>query len=161
MANRFFDRYIEGRDVVDYTPLLAEAGLILRKRNPGRAHLTAPPLTFQGGGGARVGGNVLFDTALYRAGVNRDDLIVSIDGVNVTSQEAFDQVLAKHTPGAQVALRYVRRSGEAVTTTLTFEEDPRIEIVPVEQTGGTMTAAQKAFRDRWLGAKAVVGAAKD
>jgi predicted metalloprotease with PDZ domain len=153
-ADTFFDRFIQGHDVVDYSPLLAEAGFILRKRNAGRAYLVAPPLGFQGGGGARVMGAVLFDTALYRAGVDRDDLIVSIDGVNVTTQEALDRVLARHKPGTEVPLRFVRRSGETVNTTLTFEEDPRIEIVTVESTGGTLTDAQQQFRERWLGSKA-------
>jgi predicted metalloprotease with PDZ domain len=152
-ADTFFDKYIQGHDVVDYVPLLAQAGLVVRKPNIGRAFLIAPGINFQGGGGARVTGAVLFDSALYKAGVDRDDLIVAIDGVNVTSQQAFEQVLARHKPGAQVALRYVRRSGETVNTTLTFEEDPRIEIIPIEQAGGTLTAEQKQFRDRWLGSK--------
>ena len=32
-ATTFFARYIQGHDVVDYAPLLARAGLVLRKRN--------------------------------------------------------------------------------------------------------------------------------
>jgi predicted metalloprotease with PDZ domain len=152
-ADTFFDKYIQGRDVVDYVPLLADAGFVVRKRNAGKAHLSAPGLNVQGGGGARVNGTVPFGSALYKAGVDREDLIVALDGVNVTSQQAFDQVLAKHKPGDQVALRYVRRGGEPVNTTLTFEEDPRIEIVTLESTGGTLTTAQKQFRERWLGSK--------
>ena len=152
-AQTFFDSYITGHDVADYAALLRQAGFVLRKRNSGAAYLIAPPLNFQGGGGGRVAGTVLFDTALYNAGVDRDDLVVSVDGVNVTSQNQFDQVLARHKPGDQVPLRYVRRSGETVNTTLTFEEDPRIEIVTVESTGGALTAEQKQFRDRWLGSR--------
>jgi predicted metalloprotease with PDZ domain len=152
-ANEFFDKYIEGREVADYEPLLRQAGLLIRKRNVGRAFLIAPGMNFQGGGGARVAGAVLYDTALYKAGVDRDDLIVSIDGVNVTSQDAYEQVLSRHQPGAQVPLHYVRRSGETVKTTLTLEADPRVEVVPVEQAGGTLTAEQKEFRERWLGSK--------
>jgi predicted metalloprotease with PDZ domain len=152
-ADNFFDQYVQGHDVVDYVPLLRNAGFIVRKRDPGKAFLLAPGLNFQGGGGARVTSPVLYDTALYKAGVDRDDLIVSIDGVAVTSEAAYHDVLAKHKPGAQVALHYVRRSGETVKTTLTLEEDPRIEVVPVEQTGGALTAEQKQFRDRWLGSR--------
>jgi len=100
-----------------------------------------------------VAGAVLFDSALYKAGVNRDDLIVSVGGVSTTSQDAIDQVLARHQPGASVPLRYVRRSGESVSTTLIFEEDPRIEVVAVEQAAGTPTAAQQQFRNQWLGSK--------
>ena len=152
-ADRFFGSYILGRDVVDYGPLLEQAGLILRKRNAGQPSLIAPPLSFQGGG-ARVSGAVSFDTALYAAGVERDDLIVSLDGVSVTSQEAWNEALARQTPGASVPLRFVRRSGDTVETTVAIGEDPRLEIVPVEQTGATPTAAQRQFRDQWLGSKA-------
>jgi predicted metalloprotease with PDZ domain len=151
-ADTFFDRYIQGHDVVDYTPLLAEAGLVVRKRSPGRAFLVSPGLSFQGGGG-RVAGVVAFDTALYKAGVDHDDLIVALDGVSVTTQTAFNEVLARFKPGAQVPLRYVRRSGETVNTTVTLEEDPRIEIVTAEQAGSPLTARQKQFRERWLGTR--------
>jgi hypothetical protein len=69
----------------------------------------------------------------------------------VRSPAAIEQVLAKHKPGEVIPIRYLRRSGETVDTTLELEEDPRIEIVPIERTGGTLTAEQKTFRDRWLG----------
>ncbi len=153
-AQTFFSRYIQGHDIVDYGPLFARAGLVLRTRNEGRAYFAgAQQLTFQGGGGGRVGSAVAFDSPLYRAGVNRDDLIVSIDGVNVTSQQALDQLLAKHKPGVQATIRFVRRSGETINSSITFEEDPRLEIVLVEQTGGTLTPQQQEFRDAWLGSR--------
>jgi hypothetical protein len=49
-----------------------------------------------------------------------------------------------------VPLRFVRRSGEIVNSTLVLEEDPRIEIVPMEQIGGLLTDDQKRFRESWL-----------
>ena len=152
MADAYFSKYIQGREVADYTPLLQHAGLVVTKRNAGRGHSIAPPFNFQGGG-ARVTEAVAFNTALYQAGVDRDDLIISIDGVSMTSQDAFDRTLAKHKPGAQVPLRYVRRSGETINTTLSVEEDPRIEILPIEQTGAALPPGQKQFRDSWLGAR--------
>jgi predicted metalloprotease with PDZ domain len=151
-AETFFGRFIEGRDVVDFSPLLAEAGLVVRKRNAGRAFLQAP-VSFQGGAGARVTAPVAFDSALYRSGVERDDLIVALDGMRVTTQSALDEVLAAHKPGDQIAIRFVRRGGDTVDTMLTLEEDPRVEVVTIEQTGGTLTAPQKQFRERWLGTR--------
>jgi hypothetical protein len=47
---------------------------------------------------------------------------------------------------------FVDRTGVAKTAGVTLAEDPHAEVVPVES-GGTLTPAQKAFRDRWLGAK--------
>ena len=49
-------------------------------------------------------------------------------------------------------VEYVRRSGPA-STTLTLVEDPTLEIVTLESTGGTPTDAQKTFRAAWLGSQ--------
>jgi hypothetical protein len=49
-----------------------------------------------------------------------------------------------------VPLRFVRRSGETVNGTLVLDEDPRIEIVPLEKIGGILNDDQKRFRESWL-----------
>ncbi len=151
-ADTFFAEFIQGRTVVDYAPLLERAGLLLRKTQGGRARLVGVNFTFQGGG-ARIVGAVPFGSALYRAGADRDDLVVALDGVTVSSQEALNQLLAKHKPGDQVSLRFVRRSGETVNATVMLEEDPQLELVAVEQTGGTLRPEQKQFRDAWLSSR--------
>ena len=51
-ANDFFSKFVEGRQVVDYTALLARAGLVMRKRAPGRPFAGQVQLT--AGGGSRV-----------------------------------------------------------------------------------------------------------
>ena len=61
--------------------------------------------------------------------------------------------LDRRKPGETVQLEILRRDGRVVPSTLTFREDPRLEAVPVEAAGGTLTAAHRAFRDAWLGAK--------
>jgi hypothetical protein len=58
--------------------------------------------------------------------------------------------VGRHKPGATIPILFVRRGGERVTGTITLDEDPRIEIVPLEATGATPSAAQQAFRDAWL-----------
>ena len=148
----FFGRYVEGRELADYPRLLTRAGLVARKRSAGKAWLGNAQLQ-SGGSAMTVSGQVPFESPLYKAGVSQDDQIVNLGGVDLASQGALDGVLAQHRPGDAVPIRFARRSGETVNATLTFDEDPRIEIVPVEKTGGTLTAAQKAFRDDWLNAK--------
>jgi len=56
----------------------------------------------------------------------------------------------RHKPGDRVPLRFVRRSGETVNTALVPDEDPRIEVVPMEKIGGILTDDQKRFRESWL-----------
>jgi predicted metalloprotease with PDZ domain len=150
-AADFFGRFIRGREAPDYAPLLSRAGLVMRQRAAGKAALVGvQQLNFTGAGGARVTTAVLFGSPLYKAGVARDDLIVSLDGVAVASQAALDAALGKRKPGDAVPIRFVRRSGETVEATVVLEEDPRVDVIPVEQAGGTLSEAQKRFRAEWL-----------
>jgi predicted metalloprotease with PDZ domain len=148
-ANDFFSKFVEGRQLVDYTALLARAGLVMRKRAPGRPF--AGQVQLAGGGSAlRVPGLVPWESPLYKAGVAQDDQLVNLDGTALTSMANWDEALMRHKPGDRVPLRFVRRSGETVNTTLVPDEDPRIEIVPMEKIGGILTDDQKRFRESWL-----------
>ena len=40
--------------------------------------------------------------------------------------------------------------GEEKKTTLTFTENPMLEVVAIEKTGGSLTPAMRTFRDKWL-----------
>jgi predicted metalloprotease with PDZ domain len=149
-TNDFFNRFIEGRELVDYTRLLARAGFIVRKRAGGRAF--AGQVSLQPAGGAyRVTGVVPMESPLYRAGVAQDDQLVSLGGSELSATNPWDAALANHKAGDRVPLRFVRRSGEVVSTTIALEEDPRVEVVLVEKSGGTLTEDQRRFRDAWLG----------
>lgn len=151
-ARDFFAKYVKGHEVPDYTRLFARLGLVVRKRAAGKAWIGSAPLT-QNAGGVRVG-LVAFDSPLYKAGIAQDDQIVAIGGVDVTTPQAVTDVLAKQSPGAQVPVRFVRRSGgEPVTATLTLAEDPRVEIVPAETTGAAVSPEQMQLRRAWLAAK--------
>ena len=50
-ADDFFDRYVDGHDVIDYAPLFEWAGLVLRPRVAGQMWLGSPSLSFGRGGG--------------------------------------------------------------------------------------------------------------
>jgi predicted metalloprotease with PDZ domain len=151
-ANDFFTKFVEGRELVDYTRLLARAGFILRKRAAGRAFAGQVPLQ-SGGSAIRVEGLVPWDSPLYKAGVAQDDQLISLGGVALTSIGAWEGAIAKQKPGARVPLRFVRRSGETVNAIIELIEDPRMEVVPLETTGGVLSADQLAFRKAWLASR--------
>ena len=150
-ADDFFDRYVEGHDVIDYAPLLERAGLVLQPLAPGRTWLGAPRLRFDGGG-ARITAPVRFGSPLYDAGVERDDVLVSIDGQNLSSSSRLATVLEDVGTGEPVTLVYARR-GETTTARLTVAADPTLQLVPLEQLGRRPTPAQERFRNDWLGSK--------
>jgi predicted metalloprotease with PDZ domain len=148
-ANNFFAQFIEGKQVVDYARLLERAGLVMRKRAAGRPFAGQVELT-PAGSSLRVSSLVPWESPLYKAGVAQDDQLLNLAGIDLPSIRAYDQVLAKHKAGDRVALHFVRRSGERVNAMLELEEDPRIEIVPLEKSGGTLSDDQKRFRESWL-----------
>ena len=151
-TNEFFTRFVEGRDLVDYTRLLARAGFVVRRRSPGRAFAGQVSLQ-QSGSAVRVVELVPWESPLYNAGVAQDDQLLTLGGVELRSPAAWDDALSKLKPGAGVALRFVRRSGETVTATVTLEEDPRVEVALIEKSGGVLTEDQKSFRDSWLASR--------
>lgn len=144
----FFARYIEGRDVVDYAKLLARAGLVLRPVAPGRAWIGAVRLQ-DDRNGVRLIAASPFGSPAYAAGLDRDDVIVSIGGAKVTSTSEFDRVLRSRKPGDGIPLVFDRR-GQTVQTAVVLAEDPRREIVTAEEAGQPVSDAQKRFRDAWL-----------
>jgi len=151
-AADFFDRYIRGRDVPDYEALLAHAGLLLRKANPGRPTLGQVQIRYDGGQAYLVSGT-LVGTPLYEAGLDRGDRIISLAGRPVRSDDDVNAVLAAHAPGDVVEIRYEQR-GREVTATLRLAEDPRLEVVTYERAGRPVTAEIRRFREAWLGSKA-------
>ena len=151
-AKEFFERYVNGRELVDYAKLFARAGMVVRKRHAGTPWLGEAQLQV-GAGGARVDSLVLFGSPLYKAGVAEADHIVSLGGTTLVQPAQIDEVLGRHKPGDAIPIAFVRRGGEKVEGVITLDEDPRVEIVTVESTGGTLSPEQKRFRDAWLNAQ--------
>ncbi len=150
-ADRFFDRFIEGRDVVDYATLLARAGAVLRRRHPGRGWIGNLGLD-RDGDGVKIGRLVAPGTPAYTAGLEQDDVISAVNGKPVASTADVEFALRDLRPGERAAVAFLRR-GTASRATVTIAEDPALDLVSVEAAGGKLTPAQQTFRDKWLGSK--------
>ncbi len=151
-ARDFFARYIQGHDVADYARLLMRVGLILRKRDAGRAWWG--DVRFESRNGtARVTALVPANSPAYTAGLEQDDEMRLMDGDRVRSAGDVDAVLRRHKPGDRVQITFVDRTGMPKTAGVTLAEDPHLDVVPIEYAGGALTSAQKMFRDRWLNPK--------
>jgi predicted metalloprotease with PDZ domain len=149
-ANDFFARYIEGREVVDYASLLAQAGFQLRKARPGKVWLDAQ--LREQGGALTVGAPTLLTGPLYKAGLDRGDKILSFDGQAVAKPSDVQAILEKHKPGDTISVEFEQR-GVKRTTQLTCTEDPQIEVVAFEKLNQELTEAMKKLRAQWLGSR--------
>ncbi|MBK8058339.1 MAG: PDZ domain-containing protein [Gemmatimonadetes bacterium] len=138
-----------GREAAPYAELLRQGGFMLRRsraRRPGSA--TSGFAMTQGK--ATVTGVTPIGSPLYAAGVDRHDRLVSLDGHALASAEDWTVVLDAHKPGDVVPLVFESR-GETLNVMVTMGESPRIEIVPFEAAGETVSDAVRAFRASWLG----------
>jgi predicted metalloprotease with PDZ domain len=151
-AADFFARYIEGHEVVDYARLLSRAGFALRPGAPGRVSAGAFSLR-DDSRGARLTSAVPFGSPAYAAGLDRDDVIQSIAGTRIARADDVDRVLGTRKPGESIPITFERR-GQQVTSTMRLVEDPRSEVVAVEDLGQALTEQQRRFRDAWLSSAA-------
>jgi len=154
-ANDFFARYIQGSELVDYERLLARVGFVMRSASPGQA--SAGPLRLQDApGGARVTALVPSASPAYAAGLDRDDVIVAVGGRPVAAAADVTRAFRERQPGDTVSLEFERR-GQRTTGTLQLAVDPRVNVLPIEQSGRQPDADERRFRDRWLSSAARSG----
>lgn len=151
-AEAFFAASIEDSKLPDIAPLLAQAGLQLRKAKadagwagPNGVEVNEDKVT--------VSGNAAVGTPLYMAGLERGDEIVSLGSVAIDSKQDWETALQGYKPGDKAEIRFIQR-GQERSATITFVPNPSIEIVSFETAGLTPSAAQLAFREAWLGSKA-------
>jgi len=148
-ARDFMSRYIEGNDLPDFGPLLAQAGLKVRMRNKGKASLGRVSWDREGKS-ISIRGSVLIDEPLYVAGLDGGDEILSIGRFTIDNQDDVADALKRHKPGDEVAVRFVR-FGKERSATVKLGEDETLEVVRLEDTSDKPSEDQLAFRKAWLG----------
>jgi predicted metalloprotease with PDZ domain len=151
-AADFFRRHVFGSELPDFAALLAEAGLQLRKANAGKPSIGYSNLEYSKQGAKLLNGTTV-TSPLYKAGLDRGDIILTLDGKKVRSAKELEQIMGKLKPAHTVPITY-KRYGETRTATIILEESPELEVVPFETTGKELTPAMQQFRQAWLGGKA-------
>jgi predicted metalloprotease with PDZ domain len=153
-ADDFFTRYIDGHEIAVDGRLLAAAGLAVRPHAPqsgfvGELRLQDAPA------GVRITAAVPVGSPAYGAGLDRDDVITAIRGMPTRRAEEVDAAIRATPPGSTVPVTYLRRGrGQPLMTTLRTVADPTLEVVPLEQAGGTLSDAERRFREAWLSSHA-------
>ncbi len=146
-AADFFKNYVLGTEKNNYEKLLLHAGYVLRKSSPNKAYTGLGKLTFENNKGAV--GQTIKGSPAYLAGLDFGATLLTADGIAIKEQADLTKVTDSHKPGDVIPITY-SYYGDEKTTMLTFSENPMLEIVSIEKTGGVLTAAMHAFRDNWL-----------
>jgi len=153
-ATQFFKRYIRKGRYIDLKPLLAQAGFLLQKAHPGEAVLAynSRIINFEGGK-ATISENTTMGSPLYKAGLDVDDEILSIDGEPISNARQLNRLLASHKPGDRLSVTSISL-GDRHESTVTLAKNPEWELLTYEQAGMEVTQEMKGFRQNWLGSKA-------
>jgi predicted metalloprotease with PDZ domain len=144
--NSFFQRYVGSIDPLPYDEALNFAGLKLQSSVAPNAPPIIGALVQPENRGARI--VVLWPgSAAERAGLSRDDLLISVDGLSLATEELKTR-LKIYPPGAEVPFE-VERHGRR--TRITVKLDPPVPtLYTIEELPGA-NANQVALRDEWLG----------
>jgi predicted metalloprotease with PDZ domain len=148
-ADDFFTKYIEGREAPDYAALLQRAGVIFRKGSPGAAWTGLEQILDSSG---TIINLAPWGSPAFAAGLDQGDTIIDVAGKPM-AVGVLQTALEARKPGDTVAVSFKRRGGATGTSRIVLKEDPALEAVTIESTGGVLAADQKAFRDAWLSSK--------
>jgi len=144
----WFARYVRGIDPLPYDEALAAVGLRLVK-SPAYQPYTAGIVIDRDDRQALRLGVLRSDSAAERGGLQQGDVLVSIDGTNV-SRENWASVLNRHKQGDRVPVT-VRRFRRTVDLNIVLGEpdfyDYRLEELP------NVSAQTRAPRAAWLDGK--------
>ncbi len=148
-AADFFTRYVNGHESFDYAPLLAKAGILLKKQNPGKAWLGQVQYEENT---TKISNNTIIGTPLYNAGIDFGDVITQINGKLVARAADINEIIATHKPGDYITIHYKHRN-ENINTSLILAENPMISLTTFEQAGLSTSSELLQFRNSWLGTK--------
>lgn len=142
----FFDAYVYGTEDIDYNAYLKQAGLRLVKSEDSSRPAVRLGINFSNDSDEVVISSLRPDAPAYEAGLDIDDVLVALDGKEVTRQN-LTTLLHAYQPGDTATLTYTRR-GERREVRLTFGGGGNVqyEIQPVDNP----TALQDAIRTDWL-----------
>lgn len=149
-AAAFFDAYIRGSEAPDFASLFAGVGVEWALRSDAPLHLTRASLRFEGGG-AVVASNTTAGDPLYRAGVDRGDRILQVDGTTVASASDLARLLERRTEGDRVPV-VIEGRGEVRTVEVELTRRP----VRDTQLRADAAADIRARRAAWIAPQAGV-----
>lgn len=152
-AGRFVRQYVTGREAPRFAENLLAAGLVVKP-----THVLGAALPHQvrfENGQCVVASATQINSGLYRAGLDRGDVLLVLDGQPLTDAATLDGIMRKHSPADMVMVKVRTRGGTERNAQLVLTEDPNVEVVPGEvvQTFN-LTQPEKDVRANWLASRA-------
>ncbi|KOF02612.1 peptidase M61 [Roseivirga seohaensis subsp. aquiponti] len=143
-ANEFFGKYILDSQMPDYASLFKKMGVTYTNRAEGRASIGGNIRKQRDGW--QLTGNATVGSPIYKAGVESEDVILSLAGTVLTDDSNINEIIAAHKPGDTIEIKYRKIWGEEKTSKLTLEEAQAWSTAM----DANADAKAKARRDAWL-----------
>ena len=149
-AKKFFDNYVYSTRHDDWDPYFALEGL--REVNQATAKAGWGNVTYKVDDSSHIviDRGAVRGTALYDAGLDVGDAILSIDGQAIHQPSDITGYLALQSVGKKVAVEYLSR-GKHGTLSITLEEARQFGLQTNADGDAAKLSAEKAARDAWLG----------
>jgi predicted metalloprotease with PDZ domain len=148
-AGNFFDRYVDGREVPDFTSLLAPAGFRLDVDSTASPYLGASLDDDSTGvfvNWSQAGGS------LYDAGIANGDIIFTIDGARVVSIDSLNAIISRRKVGDAVNVGVMQHRVRRIVP-MTIRGQRKMRVITYEKAGLAVTPEIQRFRQSWLGSK--------
>jgi len=150
IADNFFSSFVYGQGAPDYNALLRSVGVSFERADP-----TVPRFGInvqKVDGGFEIASNVTKGSAAYEAGLEREDILVQIDGMALAEMEELGEAMTNYKAGDGIEVTFFRLGSERSTTVI-LGENPDYETQVLEDTGTKPTRSQLRRREEWLGKK--------
>ena len=143
-ANDFFGKHIFDSQLPDYKALLAGVGVNFTNLKEGYASLGGSLRNQRAGW--QLTSNARIGSAIYKAGVEREDVILSIDGTPLHNDTQIEALLANYEPGQEVEIVFKKLWGEEKKARLVFDEAVQYQT----RIDGKAGKKENTRREDWL-----------
>lgn len=146
-GDTFFNSYIYKSEMPDYQSLLGSVGVLL-KTNPEVAYFGAS-VSLDGDGNGEIKTNPKMESPVYKANLDKGDIITSINGEPFPDGKQFDDFLSQFKPKDILKIEF-ERFGIPKSTDVELISSPAYSILPMEKDGAKPTKKQLEARKAWL-----------
>jgi predicted metalloprotease with PDZ domain len=147
-VSEIFSKYISGKEPIPYEKYFAYAGIAVEKKLDPEKPWLGVSHSKSDDGHAKIT-NVIPGSSAGTAGLDRDDVVIGIDGRSV-DEDAFNETILEHKPGDTLHITVIRLGEiKEIPVTLIASPYPAYKLKPMENPSDQ----QKAMYNSWMGIK--------
>ena len=147
-GNSFFDSYIYKSDMPNYEGLLKNVGITISQNS--KIPLFGAKISIAEDLKGEITTNTLIGSPAYKSGLEKGDIILSMNGTPFAAEVTFEDYLEKHfTPNDTLTVRF-ERFGEERSTDLVLGTETTYKLGMVEKSGQQPSKKTLKARKEWL-----------